>query len=55
MQRRFPEGEKLKYFRYVKWILSPECKGKTGAIDLTRGDIEGEILLRTWSAGPATS
>lgn len=52
MQRRFPEGEKLDYFRYAKWILSPECQGKTGVVDLTRGDVEGAILLRMWLADP---
>lgn len=49
MQRRFPDGEKLEYFRYSKWILSSECNGKRGPVDVTRGDVEGEILLRTWS------
>lgn len=55
MQRRFPNGEKLEYFRYSKWILSPECNGKTGALDLTRGDVEGEILLRTWQPDKAAN
>ena len=55
MQRRFPDGEKLEYFRYSKWILSPECNGKTGAVDLTRGDVEGEILLRTWPVPTASN
>jgi len=48
MQRRFPESDKCEYFRYAKWILSPECQGLANTRSFTRSDVELRLLFRLY-------
>lgn len=53
---KFSGTQKLEYYRYLKWILSPECRGQSAAEVRHLSEIEAQLLLRASSAkAPHTS
>lgn len=53
---RFSLTQKTEYYRYLRWILSPECRGESATEVKYLGEIEAELLMRASSAkAPHTS